>query len=331
MNIRKCLIEINSLSPKSKAFLIMTLDLYYSNFNENTLGKSIEKIYQPYLLHRHSKHSNESSSLQKHKTTDDSNKTVKTQTNGRMGQQSTSSSTTNKMTTTATTKSVHSDRRSDRVLSSSVPPPRSPLKNSKSFQKSRRSEPIQNSVSTQNHYNHQNNQLQQKSSTSEKKISPKEIRSRQQVTKTSPRNDKITSSSSPSSSPSSSSSRELFKVESAIDKLQIKSSNRETKQTTSNETSPSSQSTPQPFSSHQVQDTNDENILKQQNTNGNGVKSKGVSGNNSKVYFKEENVENLSWNGETSFEFEDPECANGETSPRANQYSSSFLNFLSNN
>jgi hypothetical protein len=91
-------------------------------------------------------------------------------------------------------------------------------------------------------------------------------------------------------------------------------------------------------STKQVQNNVDENILRQQNSSETSpvntmIKSKpqpppiAVNAAN-KVYFKEENSENLSWNGDASFE-DDPEAT--IESPRVNQYSSSFLNFLSNN
>jgi hypothetical protein len=89
---------------------------------------------------------------------------------------------------------------------------------------------------------------------------------------------------------------------------------------------------PQQRTPEQVQSNVEENILRQQNSSENSspsgtLKPKPVT-NANKVYFKEENSENLSWNGETSFE-DDPEAT--IESPRVSQYSSSFLNFLSNN
>lgn len=78
---------------------------------------------------------------------------------------------------------------------------------------------------------------------------------------------------------------------------------------------------------------NDENILRQQNSRSSTPSSTAPSTKykaNNKVYFREENVENLTWNGETSFDgdVEDPDAS---TSPKVNPYSSSFLNFLSSN
>lgn len=82
-----------------------------------------------------------------------------------------------------------------------------------------------------------------------------------------------------------------------------------------------------------LQNGNDENILRQQNSRDSTPSSTTPAKckvSNSKVYFREENVENLEWNGETSFDgdCDDPDAS---TSPKVNPYSSSFLNFLSSN
>lgn len=289
INIRKCLIDINSLTSKTKAFLIMTLDLYYRNFNDSNLEKSIEKFYEPYLLECANKNISKDIKL-----SEESEKVIKL--SSRVLQQP----------TTSQKSTVSNERRYERQpsvpKSAPVKPLRPPL---------RKSEPVYHS----NGYNSNTHQPTQRShsvpqtlqqhKSPQKKISPKELRTRtnSNSNKTSPRNDKILTISP----------RALHKVESAIDKLQIKSSNDVKQTSNTSETVPQSE--------------NDENlILKQQNANGNSVKSTKNSGT-SKVYFKEENVENLSWNGETSFE--DPENPADPTSP--NQYSSSFLNFLSNN
>lgn len=70
---------------------------------------------------------------------------------------------------------------------------------------------------------------------------------------------------------------------------------------------------------------NDENILRQQNSRSSTPSSTAKSKVINKVYFREENVENLTWNDETT---DDPETS---TSPKVNPYTSSFLNFLSRN
>lgn len=165
--------------------------------------------------------------------------------------------------------------------------PRTPTKTSPP---SRKSEPI----------SYRSSQPPQKSSSPQKKTSPKEIRNRVRSA-TQERNQPPVSSMSP---------KALFKVEKGLDKLKIEVA--------------------KPSQQRQVQNNGDENILRQQNSSENSspvntLKPKVAPDN--KVYFREENSENLSWNGETSFE-DDPEAIE---SPRVNQYSSSFLNFLSNN
>lgn len=46
--MRRCVILVNNLSAGSKALLLTTLDLYYSNFTN--LGHKLEEFYTPYLL-----------------------------------------------------------------------------------------------------------------------------------------------------------------------------------------------------------------------------------------------------------------------------------------
>lgn len=65
----------------------------------------------------------------------------------------------------------------------------------------------------------------------------------------------------------------------------------------------------------------DTNILKQQNSQVTPVKH--IIG--PKAYFREENVENLTWDSQVSVEEEN------ELSPKVNPYSKSFLSFLGNN
>lgn len=76
-----------------------------------------------------------------------------------------------------------------------------------------------------------------------------------------------------------------------------------------------------------VNKTNDENVLRPQNSPSSSMQTTSKQKVNSKVYFREENIENLTWNGE-SVDGEDPEAS---TSPKVNPYSSSFLSFLSSN
>lgn len=90
---------------------------------------------------------------------------------------------------------------------------------------------------------------------------------------------------------------------------------------------------PPTSSDSSTQNATDENVLRQQNSRSSTPSSTATQTKykvNSKVYFREENVENLTWNGETSFEG-DPDDPEESTSPKVNPYSSSFLNFLKTN
>lgn len=80
----------------------------------------------------------------------------------------------------------------------------------------------------------------------------------------------------------------------------------------------------------QQQNGNDENILRQQNSHNLTPPSAKCKPPN-KVYFREENVENLSWNNDEATHDRDAEDPDQSTSPQVNPYSSSFLNFLSSN
>ncbi|KAG5678145.1 hypothetical protein PVAND_007840 [Polypedilum vanderplanki] len=298
INVRKCLIEINSLSSKTKAFLIMTLDLYYANFNESQIENQLDKIYKSYLL----ENSNEAKTTTTSTVTNSTNKKspppplrTSSQTSrneAKVVVRTQSSSKLHQSYAPPLSRSLSSGRSAyDKKSEKNIP--KSPLKTnptplSRPIQ-GRRSEPIARSVTPTS--NNCQQQQQKFTSPTQKKISPRELKIRQS-SKTSPKPENQSSSYSPKS---------LFKRQ-----------QHETPSTTTVQAS-----------------INDENVLKQQNSNNGNTKSS--RGTNSKVYFKEENVENLSWNGETSFEFDDPELATGDVSPKPNQYSSSFLNFLSNN
>lgn len=264
----------------------MSLDLCYNSFNDSSLEKLIEKIYEPYL-----KDSDAQKTCVKEpkKVDGPTEKPLKG--------------------TTKQDRNLHHDLQpttSQKQLDSRSSAPKNPAK------------PLRPSLgkqsqAQQSHQNHRRQSHEQPKSP-QKKISPKELRTRTNSSsshKTSPRND-TRSLFNP---------KALHKVESAIDKLQIKSSNETTTTTRQISTNPPELEVPQ---STTIDESN--TILKQQNSNGNGSIKPQAPAN--KVYFKEENVENLSWNVETSFE--DPENPADPTSPN-NQYSSSFLNFLSNN
>lgn len=281
MHTRRCLIEIDSLTSKTKAFLLMILDLYYSNFNHTTLENCIEKLYNKYLNDSHS----EKVQRKKEAATERERVTVKKQENGRIH------------ATTSRKAPVKIERRSESVSYSRSVPPKSPTK--KSSSPTRKSEPHY-------YYRSQSSQPPQRTpqkntSQPQRKISPKELQNRART--------------SPHQPASSMSPKALFKVEKELDKLNIEAAQHQ--------------------SPKHVQANGDENILRQQNSSENSSpintlkpKPPATNNSNSKVYFREENSENLSWNGENSFE-DDPDGV--AESPRVNQYSNSFLNFLSNN
>jgi hypothetical protein len=255
MNVRKCLIEINSLSSKTKAFLIMALDLYYTNFSFKAMNlkTNLEKMYQPYVL------SEAKSELKTNPIVHKEAKAVKE--NGKVTPQaSTSRNFINKI-----------ERKYERVHSV----PSSPTKE----------KPVK--------------KIEPKSPT--KRLSPKELRTK---------NKSVQEKTSPSPQPSSKAS--IVKVENGIDKLKIKCTNNPKIEL--------------PTPANVI----DENVLKQQNACISAENSVAKSKETAKAYFKEENVENLNWNGDNSFDdLETPPA--DPVSPKTNQYSSSFLNFLSNN
>lgn len=285
MHIRRCLIELDGLSSKTKAFLLMILDLHYSNFNYALLENCLEKVYKKYLPDSAS-HENK---VQKRE--EPPKVTIKNvHENG---------SRTQPVPSTSKKTHVKNERRSESYRSV---PPRSPTKTSPP---SRKSEP----PSYQPPSYHRTPQQpprspQQQKSSPPKKISPRDLRNRVKSER---------GSSAPPVSP-----KAIGKVEKDFDKLNIEAARQKP-----------TQKSPEQL---KIQSNVEENILRQQNSSENSspsgtLKQKPVT-NASKVYFKEENAENLSWNGETSFE-DDPETT--IESPRVSQYSSSFLNFLSNN
>lgn len=285
MHIRRCLIEIDGLTTYTKAFLLMILDLYYSNFNYSLLENCLEKLYNKYLPES-------ANGEHKHQKKDDHHKSLE---NGNKSQPIASTSKKN---------TVKSERRSESYHRSV--PSKSPTKISPP---SRKSEPH----SYQPQYRspqQQHPKSPQKTSPPIKKVSPRDLRNRKSTSVE-------RGSSAPPMSP-----KTLFKVEKELDKLNIETTRPRSQQKNHEQI-------------NQVQSNVEENILRQQNNTSENsspsgtLKSKPASVTNSnKVYFKEENAENLSWNGETSFEDESETTIE---SPRVSQYSSSFLNFLSNN
>lgn len=271
----------------------MILDLYYSNFNHTNLESCLDKLYNKYLTESHNE--------KVQKKNDEETKSNGSEKVARKPENGKSQPTTSMMKKTP----VRNERRSE-SHSRSVPT-KSPIKTSPPQRKSEppshsyRSQPPPPSIT----------RTPQKNSASphhQKKISPKDLRNR---VRTSPQDKNY----QPVSPVKSMTPRALEKE---LDKLNIDVANQ----------------------SKQIQPAVvDENILRQQNSSENSspintLKPKPTqtiataTATPNKVYFREENSENLSWNGETSFEDESEATIE---SPRVNQYSSSFLNFLSNN
>lgn len=48
LTVRRVLIEVPSLSPTTKAYFLMTIDLFHSNFN--SVGNMLEKMYEKFLI-----------------------------------------------------------------------------------------------------------------------------------------------------------------------------------------------------------------------------------------------------------------------------------------
>jgi hypothetical protein len=290
---------------------MMTLDLYYSNFNEETLGNSLDKMYQNYLIDNEK--CDEKLHVNGEKKNPDNTK-VQTQSASKPKKEIVQKPNITDITAASDTK--RNERPRPQLSLRSPPKGKVPA--------TRRSEPTTpqspNITKNNSHYRHSSSNPPNLSPP--KKISPKELRTRT-------KEDKSASSSSLQISP-----RGINKVQSAIDKLQIKNSRniqvQENKNNVQNGAvtinSPLSSLPPSHNESTNKSNSCDENVLKQQNVNNASSKPAAVNG---KVYFKEENSENLSWNGETSFE--DPETTDATSPKPMNQYSSSFLNFLSNN
>lgn len=292
----------------------MTLDLYYSNFNN--VGDALEKMYEKFLL-EDIKVATTAAPVENGKVTkpSDTGKSTKSQDNGRITpslERLSISKRTEEVKRNAPRNlrvQIKKSESRDSMRSGPASParvtPRSPHKPTTPNRFSPQS-PLKTSPTNRNV-----NQSPQKSSppartssqSPRKKLSPQELRSKK-------------------SPPSTNGTRVSPRSENAGERSRVQS------------TKSFDQRDPSPPPELSLQNGNDENILRQQNsrssTPSNTTPAKYKV--NNKVYFREENVENLTWNGETSFDgdasFDDPDAS---TSPKVNPYSSSFLNFLSSN
>jgi hypothetical protein len=321
--IRKCLIELDSLSSKTKAFLIMTLDLYYNNFAN--VGDGLEKMYQTFLVDDIKVVTKPAVVEEIKKPKAPESKKV----------QSPAERLPERRKVQSPVERVPIAKRSEGPRRSSSTPRNSTAPN-------RRSEPFRNgpAASMTNGYG--------SSSRQEQKVPPRLNLKTPPPSRSMYEAPRRFASQSPSRYPPQSPKKKLSPQD-----LRNKKSFSSAYDMTSTKQSPTKASKAPPMRAERpkVQSTksldleptpptpeptnqngNDDNILRQQNSRSSTpssttpVKLKASN----KVYFREENVENLTWNGETSFDGDndDPDAS---TSPKVNPYSSSFLNFLSSN
>lgn len=329
--IRKCLIEIPNLSAKTKAFLLMTLDLYYSNFS--SVGSSLERMYQGFLIEENgagdrdrngppedekipqffeklsvSKSKPPNLKLQIKKS--DSAKTLPTP--PFRGSTGSTPSTPNSRNQAKRDFSAPPSRPTN-SRDFSAPPSRP--KNTRDFS----APPARPSNSRDRHVNSRDFSAPP----------ARPSNSRQKNASKSPQkaNHQNQNATSPKPASRSVSASPQFRSYSASKKLSPQEiRNQNSHPPTGRGEKPSDRAinlSAQNVSSQTF--NNDENILRPQNLPSASAPKQKVS---SKVYFREENIENLTWNGESAIDGEDPDPSN---SPKVNPYSSSFLNFLSSN
>jgi hypothetical protein len=301
--VRKCLIELNCLSSKTRAFLLMTLDLYYSNFT--TLGEPLEKMYENFLLDETPKLTNnlvENNKIEK---------TEKTKARESLEKLTITKSPQKRQVVQSPVKTSRSPLPR---FTPTPPPPASPQRNAIPLRSSPK-------VSPPNRAPNQNGHIVRKSS-------PQELRNRSFPQKFQPRQD--------TSSPSRKPPRTHFERSPRRGETSTNNhNNHQQHQQHRNERNRRSYPPQTQQQSHQQQrnySTNTENILRQQNPENQPqsepstpVKYKSpVNNTSSNNNYRQENVENFSWasDGES-------DDLDNSTSPKINPYTSSFLNFLS--
>lgn len=323
--IRKCLIEIPNLSAKTKAFLLMTLDLYYSNFS--SVGSSLERMYQGFLIDengagdkdRNGQSENEKlpQSLEKLSVSRSKPPNLKLQI--KKSESAKTLPTPPFRSSTGSTPSTPNSRNQAK-RDFSAPPPRQ--KNSRDFSAPppRHANSRDFSAPPSKHANSRDYSAPpSRPANSRQKNGPKSPQ------KTNYQNQNATSPKSASRSVSASPQFRSYSASKKLSPQEIRSKN--SHQMNGRVEKPSDRAINQPDQIISSQNfNNDENILRPQNLT--KQKANDSKENNSKVYFREENIENLTWNGESAIDCEDPESS---TSPKVNPYSSSFLNFLSSN
>lgn len=352
LTIRKCNIELPSLSPKNRAFFHMTLDLYYSNYTN--VGDMLEKVYKSYLLEDigagtiaapiengviPTENGTMQSSLEKLSITKNNEEVrrpngpaknlklqIKKQEPFRTGPMSPQRTPYRDYSLPRSPQKTTVHSRFYSPSPSTRNPPQSPSNRyqpqspankfkprfssspSRNFPQ-RTASPTRNSPSNKFRPQYSSSPTRNPSQRSasqppSKKLSPQELRTKnspQSANQEKEKHNKASRSASAIRSPKVQSTKNRFDAE------------------------------PKPESSHQTQNGTDDNVLRQQNSRSSTPTSTVVPAkykiNNSKVYFREENVENLTWHGDDG----SGEGPDESTSPKVNPYSSSFLNFLSSN
>lgn len=365
--IRKCLIELETLSSKTKAFLIMTLDLYYSNFTN--VGDALEKMYQSFLV-GDIKVTPKAENGRSIKTSP-----PKSQENGKVQVPNDRLAVVKKAEVSRRSSSAPRNlrvqiRKSEPFRNGPASPQKSyqrspsessrngPASPQKTYQRSPSESTRYTATAPQKNYQRSPSESSRYAPASPQKTYQRSPSESSRYTPTSPQKNYRRSPSessrygpaspqkNPPRSPQKSSPPQRFAPESSPKKTSPQELRSKKCSPDSNRPEsppipddaierPKSQSTnapdlPPTASESPPQNGTDENILRQQNSRSSTPSSTKHKPANSKVYFREENVENLTWNGETSFDgdVEDPDAS---TSPKVNPYSSSFLNFLSSN
>ncbi|CAO1304896.1 unnamed protein product [Diamesa tonsa] len=260
--IRMVLIEINTLSSKTKAFLIMALDLYYSNFTN--VGSALEEMYQTFLV-------------DEKKTEEPATKSDK----GHQGKTHKNNENEDRKLQSSPERTTNSNKKEEKPASTAKPSVIEPKQNeSKSTPTSSTSPSVEATKPNTE-------------SVSENEQSPAKTKTECLPVVSKSASDKVNNENGIVNGKSKLKSTKSLELPS-------------TESTTSNG------------------NNEDTNILKQQNSQITQVTPvKHIIG--PKAYFREENVENLTWDSQVSVEEEN------ELSPKVNPYSKSFLSFLGNN
>lgn len=318
LTIRKCNIELTSLSPKTRAFFHMTLDLYYSNYTN--VGDTLEKMYRTYLV--------EDIGAGTIATPVENGRVVKAPENG------TVQASLERMSITKKFEEVRKSKGNLKVQIKKQEPFRTgPMSPQKSYRDLSLPRTPQKAPTNNRFYSPSPSPLNRNPQSPSGRYVPKSPSSKftPQYSSSPTRNFPQRSASQP---PRKKLSPQELRSKNAPQSSN-NGSNIKPSRSASAIRSPKADSfdhEPIPQSSHQ--NGSDDYVLRQLNSRMDSPSSSALPAkykiNNSKVYFREENVENLTWHGDGSFAG-DADGPDESTSPKVNPYSSSFLNFLSSN